>query len=98
MHNEPLSLAKAKKLGLRMARLPLDKYLQWGAGSGKSLTLNQMTNILLDIKKSDDWEYSLRHVPKRKIINEENFFNDTNKMKFRQRTNKFNFNAKNWAR
>jgi ribonuclease P protein 1 len=38
---EPLSLAKAKKEGLRMAKFPLDKYLQWQRGI-KSLTLNQV--------------------------------------------------------
>uniref|UniRef100_A0A1B0AFT8 SAM-dependent MTase TRM10-type domain-containing protein n=1 Tax=Glossina pallidipes TaxID=7398 RepID=A0A1B0AFT8_GLOPL len=67
-HAEPLSLAKAKRLGLRVARLPLDRYLQWGAGSGKSLTLNQMVNILLDLKKTGDWATSLKHVPRRKVI------------------------------
>lgn len=74
MNKKPLSLAKAKRLGLRMARLPLDQYLQWGAGSGKSLTLNQMINILLDLKQSGDWSHALRHVPRRKItdpVNEE---------------------------
>lgn len=70
MHNEPLSLAKAKKLGLRMARLPLDRHLQWGAGSGKSLTLNQMTHIMLDLKTTGDWQQSLAHVPRRKLANE----------------------------
>lgn len=68
VNNEPLSLAKAKKLGLRMARLPLDRYLQWKAGSGKSLTLNQMTDILLDVKKNGDWKNALRHVPTRKTF------------------------------
>lgn len=68
MHNEPLSLAKAKKHGLQMARLPLDRYLQWGAGSGKSLTLNQMTRIMLDLKTSGDWNKSLSHVPRRKLV------------------------------
>lgn len=67
-NQEPLSLAKAKKEKLRMAKFPLDKYLQWGAGSGKTLTLNQCTSILLDVKKTGDWKYALRHVPKRKII------------------------------
>uniref|UniRef100_A0A1B0AML1 RNA (guanine-9-)-methyltransferase domain-containing protein 1 n=1 Tax=Glossina palpalis gambiensis TaxID=67801 RepID=A0A1B0AML1_9MUSC len=70
-HAEPLSLAKAKRLGLRVARLPLDRYLQWGSGSGKSLTLNQMVNILLDLKKTGDWETSLKHVPRRKVIDSE---------------------------
>ncbi|XP_018575042.1 mitochondrial ribonuclease P protein 1 homolog [Anoplophora glabripennis] len=65
---EPLSLAKAKKEGLKMAKLPLDRYLQWGAGSGKSLTLNQVTSILNDIKLKRDWDFALRHVPKRKVV------------------------------
>ncbi|XP_044733117.1 mitochondrial ribonuclease P protein 1 homolog [Chrysoperla carnea] len=68
MNNEPLSLAKAKKEGLRMKRLPLDRYLQWGSGSGKSLTLNQMVSILLDVKTTGDWNYALRHVPRRKVM------------------------------
>lgn len=51
-----------------MAKLPLDKYLHWGAGSGKSLTLNQMVSILNDVKLTEDWKYALRHVPKRKIM------------------------------
>lgn len=70
MHNEPLSLAKAKKHGLKMARLPLDRYLQWGSGSGKSLTLNQMTHIMLDLKETGNWQHSLRHVPRRKLVND----------------------------
>lgn len=68
MNNEPLSLAKAKRMGLRMARLPLDRYLQWGSGSGKSLTLNQMINIMLDLKKTGDWDTALKHVPRRKVV------------------------------
>lgn len=67
INHEPLSLAKAKWEGLRMAKLPLDRYLQWGSGSGKSLTINQMVSILLDIKTTGDWEHALRHVPRRKV-------------------------------
>lgn len=67
MNNEPLSLAKAKSQGLRMARLPLDQYLQWGSGSGKSLTINQMLNILLEIKRTGDWHKALKFVPRRKL-------------------------------
>ncbi|KAF2897789.1 hypothetical protein ILUMI_08376 [Ignelater luminosus] len=65
--NEPLSLAKAKKEGIRMAKLPLDYYLEWGAGSGKSLTVNQVMSILLDVKRTGDWNYAFRHVPRRKL-------------------------------
>ncbi|XP_049808091.1 mitochondrial ribonuclease P protein 1 homolog [Schistocerca nitens] len=64
----PVSLAKAKREGVKMAKLPLDRYLTWGAGSGKSLTLNQMIQILLEIKTSGDWEKSLSFVPRRKLI------------------------------
>uniref|UniRef100_T1GKH3 RNA (guanine-9-)-methyltransferase domain-containing protein 1 n=1 Tax=Megaselia scalaris TaxID=36166 RepID=T1GKH3_MEGSC len=94
--NEPVSLAKAKRLGLRMARLPLDRYLTWGAGSGKSLTLNQMVNILLDLKKTKDWNYALRHVPKRKIVDFEKFPQFEEK-KMRKRIEKLAFNPDNWA-
>ncbi|KAJ8917654.1 hypothetical protein NQ315_005101 [Exocentrus adspersus] len=68
VNNEPLSLAKAKREGIRMAKFPLDKYLLWGSGSGKSLTLNQVGAILNDVKLKGNWEYAFRHVPKRKIV------------------------------
>lgn len=64
---EPISLGKAKSEGLRMACLPLDKHLLWQIGS-KSLTLNQVLRIMLDIKKTGDWSKAFVHVPKRKLI------------------------------
>jgi ribonuclease P protein 1 len=67
-NNEPLSLAKAKREGLRMAKLPLDRYLMWGSGSSKSLTLNHVVRILLDIRASGSWHKALQHVPRRKIV------------------------------
>ncbi|PNF33620.1 Mitochondrial ribonuclease P protein 1-like protein [Cryptotermes secundus] len=67
-NNEPLSLAKAKREGLKMAKLPLDRYLMWGSGGSKSLTLNQMMQILLDIRATGSWDKALQHVPRRKII------------------------------
>ncbi|XP_037949145.1 mitochondrial ribonuclease P protein 1 homolog [Teleopsis dalmanni] len=92
-NNEPLSLAKAKKLGLRMARLPLEHYLQWGAGSGKSLTLNQMVSIMLDIKKTGDWMKALSHVPRRKVVNIE--MEQTQNRKFlNKRANQFNIRTR----
>lgn len=99
INNEPLSLGKAKRLGLRMARLPLDHYLTWSPGSGKSLTLNQMVNILLDIKDTGDWNYSLRHVPKRKIFNPllEDEYKQKNENKLKTRSAKFDFDIENWA-
>merc|ERR1712179_654238 len=86
-------MAKAKREGLRVQKLPLDKYLSWGIG-GKSLTLNQMICILLDLKESGDWEYALRHVPRRKIKTEEDkmqaILNRERKLiKIRHSSNKF---------
>ncbi|KRT80697.1 hypothetical protein AMK59_5382, partial [Oryctes borbonicus] len=74
--SDPLSLAKAKREGLRMLKLPVDRYLQWRAGSGKNLTLNQMILVLLDIKATGDWNYALRHVPRRKVVDEGNITYD----------------------
>lgn len=86
-NSDPLSLAKAKKQGIRMARLPLDRYLEWGAGSGKSLTINQMVHIMLEMKKHGDWERALRIVPRRKIAERlrppperQNFTNEQSQM------------------
>lgn len=76
MNNEPLSLAKAKSQGLRMARLPLDRYLEWGAGSGKSLTINQMISIMLEMKKHGDWRKALRVVPRRKLADHNRQFEE----------------------
>lgn len=49
-----------------MAKLPIDKYLHFGHGSGKDLTLNQVTNIMLDAQ-TGDWNAALKHVPTRKL-------------------------------
>ncbi|KZS12586.1 Mitochondrial ribonuclease P protein 1 [Daphnia magna] len=61
------SLAKAKRENIQMAKLPLDRYLSFGGGSGKSLTLNAMINILLELKTHGDWTKALQFVPRRKI-------------------------------
>ncbi|CAH1639790.1 unnamed protein product [Spodoptera littoralis] len=68
VNNEPLSLAKAKRDGIKMAKLPLDRYLEWAPGSKKNLNINHMVPILLDLKLTGDWEYSLRHIPRRKLM------------------------------
>lgn len=60
-----VSLANAKRLKLATARLPLDEFLEWGAG-GKNLTLDQMIRIMLTIKETGDWHKALQFVPKRK--------------------------------
>lgn len=68
MNNEPLSLARAKRDGLKMAKLPLDRYLEWAPGSKKNLNINHMVPILLDLKLTGDWEFALQHIPRRKLM------------------------------
>ncbi|NWV20164.1 TM10C methyltransferase, partial [Origma solitaria] len=60
-----VSLARAKRLQLETAALPLDKYLLWSTGA-KNLTLDQMMHILLTLKDTGDWKKALEFVPKRK--------------------------------
>ncbi|XP_063999251.1 tRNA methyltransferase 10 homolog C [Pogoniulus pusillus] len=62
-----VSLARAKRLGLETAALPLEKYLLWSSGA-KNLTLDQMMHILLTLKDTGDWKKALEFVPKRKHI------------------------------
>lgn len=64
----PMSMAKAKREGIKMAKLPLDRYLTWGSGSDTNLPINHVMNIMLDLKMTSDWEYALRHIPRRKLM------------------------------
>jgi mitochondrial ribonuclease P protein 1 len=85
-----------------MARLPLDHYLQWGSGSGKSLTLNHMISIMLDIKSTGNWEKALQHVPRRKIIHGmENENVEREKVRWQKknenRMGELKFNVNNWG-
>ncbi|XP_050538556.1 mitochondrial ribonuclease P protein 1 homolog [Daktulosphaira vitifoliae] len=67
MKEEPLSLAKAKRDKVRMAKLPLDIHLDWKQGS-KNLTINQMVMIMADLKIDNNWLNALLHIPRRKIL------------------------------
>ncbi|XP_014214064.1 mitochondrial ribonuclease P protein 1 homolog [Copidosoma floridanum] len=66
-YKQPVSLAKAKELGIRTAKLPLDRHLHFGDGSHKILTVNQIMSIMLDAQ-AYGWEKALEHVPKRKLF------------------------------
>ncbi|KRZ06415.1 Protein DENND6B [Trichinella zimbabwensis] len=63
------TLGKAKQFNIAAAKLPIDKHVKWECGS-KSLTLNQVLNILLEVTSNGgDWTASfLKHVPKRKLV------------------------------
>ncbi|XP_018378107.1 PREDICTED: mitochondrial ribonuclease P protein 1 homolog [Trachymyrmex cornetzi] len=65
--SQPLSMAKAKKEGIQMAKFPIDHYLTWGASSSKSLTLNQTIKIMLDLRHTGDWKEAFKNVPVRKL-------------------------------
>lgn len=65
--SKPLSLAKAKKQGLRMAKLPVENYLDWGSGSTKNFTVNQVLSIMLDLRHTRCWKQAFQHVPVRKL-------------------------------
>jgi len=66
-NSQPLSLAKAKKQGIQMAKFPLEQYLTWGVSSSKNLTLNQSIKIMLDLRHTRDWKEALKNVPIRKL-------------------------------
>uniref|UniRef100_A0A147BFT4 RNA (guanine-9-)-methyltransferase domain-containing protein 1 n=1 Tax=Ixodes ricinus TaxID=34613 RepID=A0A147BFT4_IXORI len=68
---KPLSLAKAKRDGIRVAKLPLENYLQWGKSASKTLTLNSLINILLEMKTTGDWKKAFNFVPRRKLKSEQ---------------------------
>ncbi|XP_031635411.1 mitochondrial ribonuclease P protein 1 homolog [Contarinia nasturtii] len=65
-NRQPLTLAKSKRLGIRAARLPLEKYIKFN--SHKTLTLDQMTRIMLELKRTQDWKRALKYVPARHIL------------------------------
>jgi ribonuclease P protein 1 len=87
-HNEPLSVAKAKKHGIRMAKFPLDRYYTFQGG--KCLTINQVVDILLEMKNSNDWKKALSSaLPRRKIQAELDDLSFEEKIEREKR--KFNF-------
>lgn len=63
---KPLTLAKAKQYDIRTARLPLESYRTCRVD--KTLTLDQMLQVMLEIKYSGDWNRALRYVAKRKFV------------------------------
>ncbi|XP_068616497.1 tRNA methyltransferase 10 homolog C [Brachionichthys hirsutus] len=60
-----VSLSNAKRRQIATARLPLDRYLQWGCGS-KNMTLDQMMRIMCAVKETGSWTEALKFVPTRK--------------------------------
>lgn len=72
-NSEPLSFTKAKRDGLRMGKLPIERHLEWGSNSCKKFPIDQMINILLDLRYTGDWKKALQHVPNRKLKESRNY-------------------------
>lgn len=62
----PLSLAKAKKFNIRSARIPMEQYRK--CRINKTLTLDQIMSVMLEIKYSGDWNKAFRYVADRKFF------------------------------
>lgn len=64
-NKRPMTLAKAREQGLETARLPVDSYRRFNAN--KTLTLDQIMSIMLEIKFSGDWNKAFEYIAKRKL-------------------------------
>lgn len=64
---KPISYQKAKEQGIKMMKLPLSEKLEWGSGSRKSLPLNHVLSIMLDLKYTKNWDVAMQNIPKRKL-------------------------------
>lgn len=62
---KPLSLSKAKELGVRTARLPIEHYRSMRANN--VLTLDQVHNVMLEVKASKDWNKAFQYITPRKF-------------------------------
>ena len=60
-----ISLAKPKQKQMRTARLPFEKYLNWRGGHGNSLPLNIIVDILIEMRKTGDWQQAFKVIPSR---------------------------------
>ncbi|XP_055940917.1 mitochondrial ribonuclease P protein 1 homolog [Argiope bruennichi] len=63
---QKLSFNKADSEEIKSYSLPLDDYVMWGAGT-KSLTVNQVFEIMLIMKNTGDWKKAFEVIPTRKI-------------------------------
>jgi len=66
--SQPVTMRKAKMLGIRTRSLPIDDHILW-QGPNKSLCINHVVGILLEVMSNGgDWYKALvKHIPPRKI-------------------------------
>jgi len=65
---KPLTFGKAKRENIRHQRLPIDRYVKFGGGSCKTLTIDQMYNILMTLKHTGSWIEAFKYIPNRKVV------------------------------
>ncbi|XP_033745278.1 tRNA methyltransferase 10 homolog C-like [Pecten maximus] len=63
LETKPFTKLKAQKHGIKHKKFPIKRYL--GNTTTSLLTLNQVCNVLYDLKDTDNWRRALRHVPER---------------------------------
>ncbi|CAF4768290.1 unnamed protein product, partial [Rotaria magnacalcarata] len=65
---KPLTFGKAKRDNVKHQRFPIDRYVKFGSGSGKSLTIDQVYNILMTLKHTESWVEAFKYIPDRKVV------------------------------
>jgi len=65
---KPLTFGKAKRENIKHQRFPIDRYVKFGGGSGKSLTIDQCYNILMTLKHTGSWVDAFKYIPDRKVV------------------------------
>lgn len=63
---ETSSLAVAKRLGIRTATFPIEKFSKLKENV-EILSLDQCVAILNDVKNGASWQYAFRHIPREKL-------------------------------
>ncbi|XP_064633725.1 tRNA methyltransferase 10 homolog C-like [Lineus longissimus] len=64
---KPVTMAKAKREELTMAKLPIDLHMRFIMGN-KSLCLNQIFGIMCELKKTGNWKEAFKYIPRRKAV------------------------------
>ncbi|CAF3105322.1 unnamed protein product [Rotaria socialis] len=64
---KPLTFGKAKRDNVKHQHFPIDRYVKFGSGSGKSLTIDQVYNILMTLKHTGSWVEAFKYIPDRKV-------------------------------
>jgi len=81
---KPFTFAKAKRENIKHQRFPIDRYVKFGGGSGKSLTIDQCYNILMTLKHTGSWVDAFKYIPDRKIVERYSEKTDNNKRRHRE--------------